>query len=124
MSMVLLSADETITGTGVIQLLPVANYVITDITIILSNFDIPAIGPFSFISSLQSIGTSNISFQQVRLVGSVAATSTAVNSNQVIQRSFASALILPRQASIALDVTLFLNISAAGITFDLSGFTY
>jgi hypothetical protein len=124
MSTVLLSEDVTFDVTGTFTLLPVNNYVITDITIILSNFDVVNIGAFSFVSQLESIGSITMPFQQIRLVGQVTVAATAVNSNQVIQRSFASALILPRQANIAINVSSFVNLNGSAVTFDLSGFTY
>jgi hypothetical protein len=124
MSTVLLSADVSFDVTGTFTILPVANYVITDITIILSNFDVVNIGAFSFESQLESIGSITMPFQQIRLVGEVTVAGTAVNSNQVIQRSFASALILPRQANISINISSFVNLNGSAVTFDLSGFTY
>jgi hypothetical protein len=127
MSVVLLSTTINTSGTGVTELLNNANYVMGDITAVLSQLTANSSGgDVVFTAQLQSTDLSTgavTAIQQFRFVESATANQT-IFANQVIQRSFPSSLILPRNSEIQFNVTNFTNLAEVNVTLDMTGFMY
>jgi hypothetical protein len=127
MSVVLLSTTTNNMGTGLTILLNGANYVIGDITAVLSQLTANSSGgDVVFTAQLQSTNLSTgvvTAIQQFRFDDSATANQT-IFANQVIQRSFPSSLMLPRNSEIQFNVTNFTNLAEVNVTLDMTGFMY
>jgi hypothetical protein len=118
------SAQISFTSTGTQPILAAANYVISDIAIILSNFFLSTGSTsFDFDFVLQASPTLD-NIQEVIFGQSGLTTGTQFDANQIIQRSFPSSLILPRGNSIVLDCKEFTGLTLVNITLNITGFTY
>jgi hypothetical protein len=127
MSVVILSTTTNNMGTGATILLNGANYVIGDITTVLSELIANSSGgDVVFTAQLQSTNLSTgvvTPIQQFRFVESATA-NQIIFANQVIQRSFPSLLMLPRNSEIQFNVTNFTNLVEVNVTLDMTGFMY
>jgi hypothetical protein len=107
----------TISAVGEQVILPAANYAINEITIFLTN--IVGSGDTILTTAIQTSSGTTTNLQQIIFTGS-----GSQDINQVIQRSFPSAVILPIGAELLLNTTELMNISVANVIINMTGYMY
>lgn len=102
-----------------------SNYALTDINLLVVDGNAIAVGAVAL--TLQLVSTTILGFTLPILtyqlvLGSVPAGFLSIQ--QSVVRTFPSALILPANSQLFLDVLSLSNLSVANVTLDISGFTF